>query len=117
MKGWSPGRSPKSKRGNGEHGLNIWVVYASGGMCRSKTKKENPFKIQRNFKYYKQILGAGFVREMFGESRLLAGILRAKSQKLSLFKNQRDVRHHKQNLGVVARGYQEKKCKLRVGWQ
>lgn len=77
-------------------------------MCSSKIKQDNPFKIQRNFKYYKHILGVGFVREMFRGSRQLAGILRSKSQKLSLFKNQRHVRYHKQNLGVVARRYQEK---------
>lgn len=82
-------------------------------MCSSKMKQDNPFKIQRNFKYYKHILGVGFVREMFGGSRQLAGILRSKSPKLSLFKNLRHVRYHKQNLGVVARG---KKCKLSAGW-
>lgn len=62
-------------------------------------------------------MGVGFVREMFEESRLLAGILRSKVAKLSPFKNQRGVRYYKQNLGAVARGYEESKCKLRVGWQ
>lgn len=117
MGGWSPGRSPESKRGNGKHRLKVWVVYASGGIHRSKSKKQRPFKNQRNIKYYKQILGVGFVKEMFEESRLLAGILRSKVAKLSPFKNQRGVRYYKQNLGAVARGYEESKCKLRVGWQ
>lgn len=69
------------------------------GVHRAKSKKQNPFKNQRKFKYYKQILGVMFARGMFGEPRLLVGTLRSKSQKPNLFKNQRDGRYHTQNLG------------------
>lgn len=71
--------------------MNIWVVWTRGGIGRSKSKKQTPFKNEKNFKYYEQILGVVFTRETFGESRSLAGILRSKSQKPSSFENQRDV--------------------------
>lgn len=58
-----PRKEPKWQRGNGEARQNVWGVYASGGIYRSNSKQQSPFKNQGTLsiknKYWRWCLQEG----------------------------------------------------------